>query len=181
MDTILYHYNRAFPLKTVYLSNQKRSKWLTQGIRISSKKMWFLNGLKGHSNLSRETQEYISRYHIIYKRVTKEAKKRENDRYVLRAKHKTKAMWHIINKEVGKSLQFDQKIELSNGTETISDPQNVADMIHSFFVGIIDDLLNQNCYDINVQTAKQRINYCPNTIYLFPVTENEIKCVPKSL
>jgi hypothetical protein len=65
-------------------------------------------------------------------------------------------------------LQFDQKIELSNGTEKISDPQNVADTINSFLVGIICDLLNQN----SCQTAKHRINYCPNTTFLFPVTEN---------
>jgi hypothetical protein len=34
---------------------------------------------------------------------------------------------------------------------------------------------------MNIQTAKQRINYCPNTIFLFPVTETEIECVAKSL
>jgi hypothetical protein len=54
-------------------------------------------------------------------------------------------------------------------------------MINSFFVGIVDDLLNQNSCHINVQTAKQNINYCPNTLFLFPVMENEIECVTKSL
>jgi hypothetical protein len=129
----------------------------------------------------REAQDYINQYQIIYKRVIKEAKRRENDRYVLRAKNKTKAMWHIINKEVGKSLQFDKKIELNNRSVTISDPQKVADTMNSFFVGIVDDLLNQNICNINIQTAKQRINYCPNTIFLLPVTESEIECVTKSL
>jgi hypothetical protein len=70
---------------------------------------------------------------------------------------------------------------LSNATETISDPQNIADMMNSFSVGIIDELLNQSSCHINIHTAKQRINYCPNTIFLFPVTENEIQCVAKSL
>jgi hypothetical protein len=132
-------------------------------------------------NLSREAQDYINRYQIIYKRVMKEAKRRENDRYVLRAKNRTKAMWHIINKAVGKSLQFDQKSELNNGSVTISDPQKVADMMNSFFVGIVDDLLNQNSCNINIQTAKESINYCPNSIFLLPVTESEIECVTKSL
>jgi hypothetical protein len=112
MDTIHHHFDRAFPLKMVYLSNQMRKKWITQGIRTSSKKMSFLKGLKKYLNLSRETQDYINRYKIIYKRVIKEAKRREKDRYVLRAKNRTKAMWHIINKEARKSLQFDQKIVL---------------------------------------------------------------------
>jgi exonuclease III len=38
MDTIHHHFDEAFPLKTVYLSNLMRKKWITQGIRTSSKK-----------------------------------------------------------------------------------------------------------------------------------------------
>jgi hypothetical protein len=34
----------------------------------------------------------------------------ENDRYVLKAKNKMKAMWHIINKEVGNSIYYAYKI-----------------------------------------------------------------------
>jgi hypothetical protein len=63
----------------------------------------------------------------------------------------------------------------------ISDPQKVADMMNSFFVGIVDDLLSQNSCNINIQLAKQRINYCPNTIFLLLVTGSEIECVTKSL
>jgi hypothetical protein len=48
---------------------------------------------------------------IIYKRVIKKAKRWANDKYILRAKNKTKAVWHVINKEAGKSLKYDKKIE----------------------------------------------------------------------
>jgi hypothetical protein len=48
--------------------------------------------------------DYIKRYQIIYSRVVKEAKKRENDRFVMSAKNKTKAMWQLINKEVGNPI-----------------------------------------------------------------------------
>jgi hypothetical protein len=65
---------------------------------------------KKYLNLSREAQDYINQYQIIYKRIIKEAKRRENNRHVFRAKNRTKAMWHTINTEVGKSLQSDQKI-----------------------------------------------------------------------
>jgi hypothetical protein len=40
----------------------------------------------------------------------------ENHKYVLRVKNKTKAMWHAINKEAGKSWNYDKKIELNDGT-----------------------------------------------------------------
>jgi hypothetical protein len=47
--------------------------------------MRLLNGLKKHNNLSRDMQDYINRYHFIYKRLIKEAKRIDNDKYVLRA------------------------------------------------------------------------------------------------
>jgi hypothetical protein len=84
------------------------------------------------TNLTRETQDYINRYRVIYKRVIREAKSRENDRYVLNAKNKTKAMWQTINKEAGKLFQFEQKIELNSGIEKVN-PQNVTEMLNSFF------------------------------------------------
>jgi hypothetical protein len=43
-------------------------------------------------------------------------------------------MWHVINKEVGKSLKHDKTIELHVGTNIISDPQEGADMLNKFFV-----------------------------------------------
>jgi hypothetical protein len=37
-----------------------------------------------------------------------EAKKRQNDKYILNAKNKTKAMWQI-NEEIGKFPLYEQK------------------------------------------------------------------------
>jgi hypothetical protein len=70
---------------------------------------------------------------------------------------------------------------LNAGTRIISNPQNVAGMLNTFFVEIIDDLLNQNCSTINAQLPKQRINHYSKTIFLYPVTEYEIERVSKSL
>jgi hypothetical protein len=143
--------------------------------------MRVLNGLRKQYNISREMQEYIKRYKIIYKRVIKEAKRRDNEKYVLRANNKTKVMWHVINKEVGKSWKYDKKIELNDRTQIISNPQNVAGMLNTFFVEIIDNLFNQNSSTMNDQSPKQRINCCSKTIFLYLVTEYEIECVSESL
>jgi hypothetical protein len=90
-----------------------------------------------------------------------------------------KAMWHLINVEVSKPVKGERKIELMSGTKIISDQQTVADMLNTFFVEISDDLLSQN--NKNTQLQKQRINCCPSTIFLHPVTEYEIECVTNSL
>jgi hypothetical protein len=54
---------------------------------------------------------------IICKRIIKESERRANGKYFSRAKSKTKALWHIINKEVEKSLQCGKKIKLNSGTK----------------------------------------------------------------
>ena len=40
---------------------------------------------------------------IIYKSIIREAKRRENDKYILHVNHKSKAVWQIINKETGRT------------------------------------------------------------------------------
>jgi hypothetical protein len=83
MDSILYYYNIAFPLKSSYLKESSKNRWITKGIQISSTRMRFLNILRKTNNLPKKTQDYIFRYRVIYRRVIREAKIRENDRYVL--------------------------------------------------------------------------------------------------
>jgi hypothetical protein len=99
--------------------------------------------------------DYIKRYQIIYRRVLKEAKKKENDRFVMSAKNKTKAMWQLINKHVGNSLHDEYKIDLRNGKGVLSNPQNVSDRLNSFFVEIDDDLLHQNGSHVKIQTCSK--------------------------
>jgi len=70
---------------------------------------------------------------------------------------------------------------LSNGTEIISNPENVLDMLKSSCVRIVGELLNQNGCHVNIQISQQRSNFCPNNIFIFPVTENEVECVTRSL
>jgi hypothetical protein len=60
MDMILYYYNIAFPLKTVYMIKIRKKKWITQGIQNSCKRMRLLNGLKKKHNLSKKMMEYIN-------------------------------------------------------------------------------------------------------------------------
>lgn len=101
---------------------------------------------------------------------------RQNERYVLRAKNETTAIWQIVIKDAGIPLQY-VSVSWSNGTELTSYLQNVTDMLNFFFfVGIIDELLNQNSNHVKVHISPQRINCCPNTTFTFPATENEVVC-----
>jgi hypothetical protein len=52
---------------------------------MSSRKIRFLNVLNKQLNLTEHPKMYIARYKIIYKRVIREAKRRENDKYIMHA------------------------------------------------------------------------------------------------
>ena len=117
---------------------------------------------------------------ITNNRLIKEAKKRQNNRFVLRAKTKTKAMWQIIDREIGNSIHLDYKTDLRNGNRIISNLQNVLDRLNSFYVESVDNLLNLKNNHINVHTSQQKIDYCPNTMFIYPVTEYEVGSVTQS-
>jgi hypothetical protein len=36
-------------------------------------------------------------------------------------------------------------------------------------------------HGINIKQSEQKVNCCPNTIFIFPVTENEVECVTRNL
>jgi hypothetical protein len=92
MDLVLYQFNIAFPLQLRHRKKPLWKGWIAQGIIMSTKRMRFLNMLQKLPNLIVEVKTYIDKYRHIYKRVIREAKIRENDRHILHAKHKTKAV-----------------------------------------------------------------------------------------
>lgn len=80
-------------------------------------------------------------------------------------------------KQVANSINYDYKTDLRNGSEIIANHKHFSDKLNYFFVESVDDLLNRNNNCINVHTSQQRINYCPNTIFLYPVSDNNVKSI----
>jgi hypothetical protein len=97
MDLFCYYFDIRFPLKLVNQSSLHRKSWITQGIKMSSTRLCWFNGLQRKTDLTGEEQVYIHNHRMIYTRITKEAKRREKNRYIASAKNKTRAMWRIIN------------------------------------------------------------------------------------
>jgi hypothetical protein len=75
MDAFLHCYNNAFPIKAVYVRDTIKNNWITQGIKISSKKMRLLDNQR-KTVMKKKDLEYIEQYRKIYRRVIKEAKRR---------------------------------------------------------------------------------------------------------
>jgi hypothetical protein len=52
--------------------------------------------------------------------------------------------------------------------------------LNSFYVETVDNQLNLNNNCINVQTSQQKLDYCLNTMFVYPVTEYEVESVTQS-
>jgi hypothetical protein len=118
----------------------------------------------------------------IYRRVIQEAKRRKNNNYIRSVQNKLKAAWQIINKELGKSFINNKNIELRWGKNKISNPGAVAELFSSYFVESVEKLADQNsgthaAYDM----INLKINTCPQTIFINPVSKNEVEKVVKNL
>jgi hypothetical protein len=123
----LHCFDIVFPYKRVKLRERINKRWLSKGLIASSKRMQTLINLKRTFTLTREALIYIEKYQRIYKRVLKEAKKTDNDRFVIESVDRTKAMWQLINSEIGKAPENDQKLELRIGNNIISNPTEVTE------------------------------------------------------
>ena len=146
-----YYFNIAFPYKLQKLRNIHDNNWITRGLKNSGKRMRFLNSLKRKLNLPSEVQAYIKRYQFTYRMVLKEAKKKENDRLIKKAVNKTKKIWQIINKQVGKCTITNKQIELMTAKDIEKNPQRVAELLNAHFVDTVDELIRQK----NVYLTRQ--------------------------
>jgi len=99
-------------------------------------------------------------YQRIYKRVLREAKKRDYGKYVTESADKPKAMWRLINREIGKATENEQKLELKLGNRIISNPTEITDKLNSHFISTIKELIkqknNENVYDLEIK-------HCPKS------------------
>ena len=122
---------------------------------------------------------YIKSYNKIYKKVLKEAKQRDNDRYVTRASNKTKAMWQLINKKIGRTKEDDNKLELKLGNNLITNPKEITEILNEYFTNITTDLIKPSIGHNN--NLSQKINTCATSVFIYPVMEEEVVNMAKTL
>jgi hypothetical protein len=133
--------------------------------------------------LSKGTKLYITKYNSIYKRVIKEAKRRENDRFLSRATNKSKAVWKVINKELGKPSTIKQDITLVTQSEEITDSNVIANLFNAHFCEVPLKILKNRKSNNILSPGYHRvcIKGCNKSICFTPITENKVVKIAKSL
>jgi len=166
----------TIPYKRQKLREIKNNRLFTKG-----KRKKILNNLKRKLTLLREELEYIKKYQEMYKRVLQQTKKkRDNDRYVTEASNKTKAMWQLISREIGKT-QDDYKVELKVGNDIISNPMVITEKLNMYFMNIMAELVKQNINKGSYNNSRHKIKHCPNSIFISPLIEEEVVSLAKNL
>ena len=107
-----------------------------------------VNNLKRTFTFTMEDLIYIENYQRIYKRVLREAKKRENDRYVIQSMDRMKAIWRQINREIGKAPENEQKLELRIGNKLISNPTEITDKLNTNLISTVEELVKQKAMEV---------------------------------
>ena len=62
-----YFFDIAFPIEFRHRKKPLRNECITQRIKMSSKKMRFLNTLKKQPNLTEDAKMFVGKYKIIHK------------------------------------------------------------------------------------------------------------------
>jgi hypothetical protein len=69
-------------------------------------------------------------------------------------------------------------LELKIGNKIISNPTEITDKINSHFIKTVKDLIKQKN---NISVYDLKIEHCPNSIFIYPVTEEGVNELAKSL
>ena len=66
----------------------------------------------------------------------REAKKLHNDNYIMRSSNKSRAMWDLINKELGKDKHNFKNTQLVKNDVIITDPKEVANLFNEYYTSV---------------------------------------------
>jgi hypothetical protein len=87
---------------------------------------------------------------------------------------KNKALWKIINKEIGNSHHLSN-ITINTGTTLITNPQTITERFNIYFTEVIIDLLSQVNHHCPQQYLQFQIKNCSETMFVSPVTETDVE------
>jgi len=54
-----------------------------------------------------------------------------------------KAMWQLINTEIGKAAENEEKLEFRIGNKLISNPSEITDKLSTHFISTVEELVKQ--------------------------------------
>ena len=90
----------------------------------------------------------------------------QNDRYVNEAPNTTKAMWQLINKQIGKTQVDDKKFELRVGKNLITNPSEITEILYEHFTNITTEGIKKSNIGHNNKETPNNKKMCNLRFYI---------------
>jgi len=90
-------------------------------------------------------------------------------------------MWQLTNREISTTQEDENNLELMTGNNIVSNPIEIAEKLNMYFTNTVAELVQQNINKGRYNNSRQEINHCPNSIFISPVTEDEVVSLAKHL
>lgn len=177
IDEFLLFYHLCFPVKIVKIITNKKTKWLSRGIKLCSKKQrQLLWEYRLKPNLENKT--IFKKYSKLYRRIIKLTQKTQNNYHVNTAQNKSKAAWQVINKSKY-NLPQEPILCINNKNLTFSHPLDIANEFNKYFIEVIENNIQTNNASNNKQHLKDNVSR--QSLFMLPVTCDDIIKIIDSL
>jgi len=157
LNTYLRCFNACFLKVNISKTYLTRSRWITNGIKISCKRkkeLFVLCKITNNYNL----KLYYKKYCLILTKVICKAKKLYYNNIILRSKNKMKSTWKIISNEKRRPHQDTSPTMLKFEDTLIDNQLKIANILNYYFLTVADANMGNINNGIN-QTTDNPINY----------------------
>lgn len=172
----------SFPLK--FFNKRRRhcnnnKSWVTEGIKISSRKKRELSRLAKQSN-NLDFVNYVKKYKNILRSVCNKAKLMSNSNFIKHSDNKSRAAWRVVRSELGYIRPDADFPDISVDGKIIDRPSDIAEFLNKKFTEITNEVGAVPCKSKAFRLA-QKFNLSQVSEFCFQnVTPEDITKVIKS-
>lgn len=163
-------YKLCFPSHFFYVSNNKKPKWISKGIKnCCKKKRQLLWAYRKNGNITNKNK--LNEYSIKLKKIINFTQKAQNNNYINSSNNKSKATWKIINENNNLNYPNEPIAEIKEGNSVTNNPEKITNLFNNFFI-------NQVKSSVNITQQKNACinDVCsqPKSIFIKPTSPSEI-------
>ncbi|XP_026728807.1 uncharacterized protein LOC113494593 [Trichoplusia ni] len=178
-DLLTLFHKLCFPtIKVKIKQNNKKPKWITKGVKISSKTKRLLR-YKYYLNKNSENKQQFKTYSRLLKKCINNLQSLCNRRVIALSRNKVKATWDIVKKSMGNVLPREFIGSIIDNSITLTSGSDISNKFNNYFI----DIANNNSFNSinNNNTDLLSIQSQDNSIFLEPTSATEIYWVIHSL
>lgn len=166
IDIFRLLYKLCFPYRLVTIRVDKKSKWISRGIKVcSKKKRQLLTNFR--MNPTNTTKTKYVKHTKLLKKIIRLTKKSQNNHKIKTSLNKSKATWQIIN-DVRHNLPRQPIDKIKVDGELTTNPDTIANAFNNYFV---DKIVPLSGSGLNVT---QHITSSNNSMFMAPCLPSDV-------